>query len=54
MLFNDIVLKGILKRMGMASFGNSSWAKKKMPEAIHQFLLKKRLITSPQYIGEKI
>ena len=40
MLFNDIVLKGILKENGMASFSNS--LSEEDADAIHHFLLKKQ------------
>jgi quinohemoprotein ethanol dehydrogenase len=40
MLFNDIVLKGILSQNGMASFSNS--LSEADAEAIHHFLLKKQ------------
>jgi quinohemoprotein ethanol dehydrogenase len=40
LLFNDIVLKGILSQNGMASFSNS--LSETDAEAIHSFLLKKQ------------
>jgi quinohemoprotein ethanol dehydrogenase len=41
LLFNDIVLKGILSENGMAGFSNS--LSEEDAEAIHQFLLKKQI-----------
>jgi len=41
LLFNDIVLKGILSENGMAGFSNS--LSEEDAEAIHQFLLKKQV-----------
>ena len=40
LLFNDILLKGILSQNGMASFSNS--LSEKDAEAIHHFLIKKQ------------
>ena len=40
MVFNDIVLKGILSQNGMANFSNS--LSEEDVEAIHQYLLKQQ------------
>ena len=42
MLFNDILLKGILAQNGMANFSNS--LSEADVEAIHHFLLKKQTV----------
>jgi quinohemoprotein ethanol dehydrogenase len=41
MVFNDILLKGILSKNGMANFSNS--LSEADVEAIHQYLLKKQV-----------
>jgi quinohemoprotein ethanol dehydrogenase len=41
MVFNDILLKGILSQNGMANFSNS--LSQEDVEAIHSFLLKKQI-----------